>query len=626
MIKIVLDRKYELDGLDPDSSFVVTLQESSFKTITERGASFSNLVQFAKTARNVSFFGPLDVVNFTGAGPYRLYDADVYDDDLLVFSGVFKLMESNHDFKGRVFGASAGLFDILKGVDIQQLDLSALNHTYDAATVNGKRQATTGVVYPNINYGLWTAETLPGSGTAFTDFYPAVYIDDILEAAATQAGYAYTKLGSDFIIPFCNKDFYANQTLTNNECQSTTDQTITVDNVNITERYTEFDNEILNPLQVFSQDSGTKDYTSLNLGQGGATCEITFTYTANAGNTGSVIIEARDILNGRTLSQLVAAPGATGTETFIFDFENTGAGSSSSVVLRIDSGNVNDSAIISSGAKFILLTGTQEILSGSTVPVADILPPLDCVELFKYMATRLNALMIADNKAKTFHFLEFNDIADNFGNAVDWSGRVQNDDEVRLLYHLDEYGQENYLQYEVQPESDPSRNVSQIGRGTITIDDTTLDGSKVLYAAPFTRSAIFEGFSNVGAMIFIPRYSDPSIDYREPDIDPKFRVLQSVIDASIDVKITGETAPATQCNPVFTGFASDVVNYYGSFSTALNRAKVIEVFLQLNNLDIEFFEVSKPVFLLNAYWFVLKIEQFEIGNYSPTKVKLLRLY
>lgn len=619
MIKLVLNSTFEIDGLDPNSEFAITLQEASFETLTERGSSFSNLVEFAKTARNVGFFGPVDSLNFTGSAPYRLYDCDVYDQDLLVFSGVFKLMETNHTLKGRVFGAAAGLFDLLKGVKINELDLSALNHTWTAGNVNANRQKTSGYVYPNINYGRYTGQTHAASGVQHTNFFPAVFVDDILDAACILAGYTYTPLGNNRIIPFSRQNFEASNSL-EARMVSTSDATYTL-NAGNTSQGINFAVST-DPLSVTAFSASLGRYIVLNKGTIRVTGIIDY---ASDPSSGDAQIQVRNGSTGEIYDFISITGGDSGEFTFDLEVQNTAI---TSFILQVNLfRTAGDSQIdIFAGSTFNLESGTRQIVSGNTIPIADTLPDLDVIELFKYEATKENALMIADNKVKTFEFVRFDDIAARFGQAINWDEKVVNDIEVRLLFHIDEYGQNNYLDYEVQPEADPSRDPQQIGRGNLTVDDTTLERAKTFYTAPFCRSGNFEGFSNKGAMIFIPRYSDPALDYQEPDIDPTPRILENVINASLSITVNGTSPPATQSNPIFRGFGQDITDHYGALSTALNRCKVVEVFLQLSNFDIEFFDVTRPVFLLNAYWFVLEIEQFQIGGAQPTKVKLLRLY
>lgn len=619
MIKIVLNSRYVLDGLDPSSEFAMTLQEASFKNVTTRDASFSNLVEFAKTAANIRFFGVLDCPNCRENTPYTLYNADVYDDDLLIFSGVFKLMETNHTFKGRVYGSGAGLFDILKGVKITSLDLSSLNHTWTAANVNAKRQATTGVVYPNINYGRWTGTTHAASGVPFTDFYPAVYIDDILKAACAYAGYSYTALGSDFILPFSRQEFKQVASLFG-DVESSADESYLL-NAGNPNQGIEFDQENNDPLDVFEYSLAQGTYIVANKGVYRISGSIDYVVDALSG-TGQIQVYGS---TGVVYDFISLSAGDSGTWTFDLEVTNSAVTAFQLYIRLIRVAGDFDIDIIA-GSTYVLESGDRQILLGDTIPIADTLPDIDCVELFKYMATRYNALMLSDGKNNTFQFYPFQDIADTLNRVRDWSGKVVNDDDIRMMFHLEDYAQSNYLQYAVQPDADPSRNVAEIGRGVISIADSSLVSVNEMYVAPFCRSAIFEGFSNKGPMLFIPRYSDSTVDYREPDIDPTPRVLRSVIDASLSVTVTGTTAPATQCNPVFVGFDSDVTDYYGAFVTALDKVKVIELDLQLTNTDIGDFDITRPVFLLGSYWFILKVEQFRVGVFAPTKVKLLRLY
>ena len=619
MIYAILDGKYKIDGFDPDEVLSITFAEAEFRNIVTRGGTLSNQVKLAKTGNNQRTLGLLDDVKATTLQAYKLFEADLYIDSLKVFSGNMQILESNDFYNVRFFSSSAGFFSLIKGRKLNTLDLSSYNHTWTSANVNSRRQETSGVVYPNINYGKWTDQNYADKN--HTAFFPSVYINTLFSTIATELGYTYTDLTSfTKVLPFSKKEFTRNLSLIG-EVKNASDQLLTLTG-DITNSYLELATETRNDLDQFVQVSATNDYTTLNIvGKGSFEIEVYLGYSTPATNSLNAVVQ---VIDGSVniLANLSVAPNVTGTEKIVLTVKNPLTSTSRAIRIQTTIDDIN----IDTTSYFKILDADVTIQTTDIIPIQDTLPDLTITDLFQHIAVTENAIISVDNQAKTIKFERFDKIANRYPTANNFSKKVANEDNVRTIYHLNEYGQSNYLDYKVASEDDPSSTPEANGRGTITISDTSLDIDKKLYEAPFFRSGLFTGLKTKAPMILVPRYSEASLNYDEPDIEPGVRILDIAVDTTLIVNIGSVAAVTPQANVTFVDFAQDVTDHYSTFFTALNNLKVIEVDLNLTAQDISEVSFNKPVFLLDSYWYVMKIKQFEVNQASPTTFRLLRLF
>jgi hypothetical protein len=614
MIYAILDSQYKLDGFNPSEVISLTLSEAKFNDIVQRGGSLSNQVKIAKTSNNQKTLGLLDDVNADTPQAYKLFNADLYVDALKVFSGNAQILESNEFYTIRFFSSSAGFFSQLKGRKLNTINLSSLNHTWTAPNVNTRRQATTGVVYPNINYGRWTDVTF--GARAHTDWFPAVYIQTLFDKIATELGYIYTPLANmTRVLPFSKQDFTNNISL-KGSATSSIDRVITLNTGNPEESVVL--DTIVDPLTMFDTNGGLTVSGSFNV-KGSIPYSIT-----GPGGTSS-IISLHSITTGRDYSFLQISTGTSGS----FDFELTleTAGAEVIVVQVLRFGGADTVTTIGAGAFIEVLDGTSVIEDGDLIAIQDTLPDLDITNLFKYVAVSQNALIVVDNLAKTINLVRFSDIANRFYQAVDLTSKISNVNDIKRLYRRNDYAQSNYIDYQIaDPKTDPTSTPNLRGRGTFTISDNNLDIEKVLYEAPFFRTGLFEGFFQKKSMLLIPRYSSTPLTYDAPDTDPKPRAVDCVIDTSLLIQVTAQALPSPQANVTFEGFSKDITDNYQAFVAAFDKCKIIEVPITINNDDLAALSFDTPISLQDAYWYILEIKEYEVNRPSLTIFKLLRIF
>ena len=617
MIYAVLDNQYKVDGFNPKEVVTLLRSEAKLTNIVDRGGTLSNIIKVSKTSNNQRTFGLLDNLQALTPQAYKLFTCDLYVEELKVFTGSLQVIESNQFFSLRVFSSSAGFFNLLKERKINTIDLSSFNHTWTAANVNSRRANTTGVVYPNINYGRWT--DVANTAKAHTDWFPAVYLNTLIERIAVELGYSYTPL-SNFkaALPF-SKDYFTNNISIEAGLLLGSDDTylVAASPIGI-----DFDTLVADPLSYFVSNNGT----GWELPAGNVKVSGVINYSAEPGNGAPVTIGLYQNNGGLLLNEIVSVP-AGGSGTINYEFSASNSLGFGNLIIAIDGTNNGDEIVIESGSTFNIDEGELTILDGNVIAIQDTLPNLGITDLFKYIAVKTNSLILVDNEQKTVRFELLNDIAGRINQAIDLSEKVADFDSINTYFRFEEYGQENNLDYKVPDlETDPTALPFITGRGTFTINDSSLISSKLQYEAPFFVSGKFIGIKQKPTMVLIPRYSSTALDYDEPDQVPGIRVLQINIDTSILIDISGQSSVSPQANAEFISFASDVTTFYSSLQAALNPCKIIEVPINLTDQDFADIDFTKPLFLLGAYWFLLEMRGYEVNTSSPTIFKLLKLY
>lgn len=610
-VRIFLDLDKELDGIKPDTEIALTFAAAKFNSLVSRGGTLSNKFELQKTANNKRALSILDENRSTSDKPYQLYDVRIIDDNIPIFSGLAVIEESSEFYHLRVFSGVANFFQLVGDKTLQDIDLSDLDHEWTANEVNFRRQNTSGVVYPNINYGRWTGENF--SDRPHTDFFPSVYFKTLLERAALSEGYELLNYSSNRVIPFSLKSF-ENRTRLNATLNAPANQSQTIDIGN--EPINTFVNVDVPGVVGNKSGQNTIEVTEGSSYEVDAFANINNTSPVSLnlvfGRGGSQRLKSIVLLSGETktlnYSGLIDQPGDYG---FYLD-------SNSATTVTIETGPI--------GVTINVNSGVNKIQDGNLIHLSDTVPDLTIKELFLFEAVYTNSLIIADAKDKTLEFVSVDSVAAKKQAAVDWSGKVDTLQDPEYKYRLEDYAQNNRLILEDGIEEDPSFNAnSKLGYGNFQINDQTLDIDREWYTAPFAASGKSESFADEVPLILIPRYSDASLPYNEPDLDPELRYLDISINSDFLITITNESPPSTQANATFEGFDAAVANNYTGLSGIFDKMKRVEVYVRLSLIDIQKLDITRPVYLLGNYWFIREVAQYRVTNKESTKVKLLRL-
>ena len=630
MIEIIINRSYKLDGFKPSEVIALTFAEAKFNNLVTRGGTFSNKIKLGKTVNNRQVLGFPEDNRETSSRPYTRFECEIKIGQNPVFYGV-AILELTQDFyELRVFSGLTDFFKLLNDKTLPELDLSDLNHNWTAANVRSATNSSTDYCYPAINYGRWTGIK---ASRANTDFFPAVYFKRLLESSATELGWTLNNYSETQSIPFSKESIESERgclfeiSINGSWTGGITPTGILPIYTNTAINIDAFNTIVSDPTDHVYNYSGTADLDySYKLREGGVyDFEATIYYDVNYPPTFGAYFCIILVDNSGAYQKILAVSDA------ITDFVGTGTVVIKAFGVRYEAnrnvtiGIAGNTATFTTGTKLKCTSGKEPIVSGNIINIADTLPKIKCKDLFLFEAVRQNALIVADPITKTLEFVPFDTIADRWGAARDWTDKVDLTIKPKYEYRLTDYAQVNELRWKDGTDEDVAYKANnELGNSSFDIDDRGLDDTKVEYTAPFAASVRRSSFTD-NTHAYIPRYSDSSIAYDAPDINPVVRAMPLVSSTDNLVQITSASAVTDQMQGFPETWAEIKADNYTSFEAMLNRLKLVTVQVNLTAEDIASLDFTYPVKMLGNYWFLQEVKQWKANKAGTTTVKAIRL-
>jgi hypothetical protein len=197
--------------LDKNVDIDFTYSIADISDFEKRTTTYSKTVVLPGTAHNSFLLGnyfdfninndysnTLDNVG-VNYNPLKKAFVKVTLDNVEVFVGVLRLLEITSkngeiQYQCALFGSLGGLFSSVGEKLLTDLDLSALDHTYNITTITNSWDTTDlvadGFVYPNANYGI--GNNLFENEYDVKNFRPAISVKRLFDEIIDQAGYTYT--------------------------------------------------------------------------------------------------------------------------------------------------------------------------------------------------------------------------------------------------------------------------------------------------------------------------------------------------------------------------------------------------------------------------------------------------
>lgn len=639
-VKVTLGYTGILDGYNKKTVIALTLSEWNMNNIRSRGGTMSNKIKLSKTANNKLVLSQLDDNKSVSETPYKLHRCKIEVEGSPIFYGVAEIVESGDYFNLRIFSDLADFFSTIGDMSINEIDLESYDHAYTSSQVYlRKKDDTYGVIYPNINYGRWTGQEY--ADVPHTDFFPAVYLRTLLVEVASQNGsYELLNYYPSRYIPFSKRQFAINNSAKGVIATDTGSKYLWKGTGwTPADTYATFNNTVGDSRNnLIKQDASTGTYidvprySTLKL-------KCTAYYYAPATNPRDVTFAFGSKTNtDNRVSQVVAA-GESGIFEAELTFETSDVADkaylylqTASVIATVEELYFN-SVVITDPDKKIemeIVDASLRIRDGDNVAVEDTLPDISVKDLFIDEAVRQNAIIQVDNEKKTIEFIKLDDIAKKWPIADDWSNKVDLSEEpiYEFCPSKSDYGQTSIIKFEDGIDEDPLYYINNaLGIGYIYISNEALDAEKEMYVSPFSatgETASFEDY--VPNIPLIPRYSDPSLEHYEADIDPKPRVLDIILDDKANVFVDGESTTATdQMNGYARSWQYHIDENYTAFKSMMDKYKHVEVLVKLTTRDIDNIDFTKPKYLLGNYWFLTEVEQFKVNKKVSTLCKLTRI-
>ena len=197
--------------LDKNVDIDFTYSIADISDFEKRTTTFSKTIALPGTAHNSFLLGNYfdfninndysNILDNVGVNfnPLKKAFAKVTIDNVEVFAGVLRLLEITSkdgalEYQCALFGSLGGLFSTLGEKLLTDLNLDALDHTYNTTTIQNSWNTTDvvaqGYVYPLANYGIG----LNDDQNIFDvrNFRPAVSVKRVFDEIIDQAGYTYT--------------------------------------------------------------------------------------------------------------------------------------------------------------------------------------------------------------------------------------------------------------------------------------------------------------------------------------------------------------------------------------------------------------------------------------------------
>ena len=623
MIKFILNG-YEID-LNGDEDFAVTYEVGNdFKFHANNSVEIS----FPLTMNNLRAIENCHVIINDSLLPFNFITASVEVDGIDMKIEYAVLLSVSSVIKVKLYGGNMTMFADVKDKSIQELNLSAYDHTRNWAYIAGARNETEGIMYPIIDYGqLSTLE----DDIEIANLYPAMFVHTLISKIASEIGYTlsgslltdpeYLKL----IIPFCNKNSYVDPdviaSLLFEAYNPITDYFFSPVNDVL------FPSEISDPLNRFDG----KDYRALVTGSYTFHLKMRLTpvdsskdYTVNLRRYDPY--DTDPIMGSFSLTDFTDEGGSVWT--IDADFPAIDAIKDHRFYISFHTEN----AVFLSGGvnnlNFSLVSITNTSVGyGEFWKVAPNLPDIKQGELIKYCLQIFSTIVQCDDATKTMVLTKIETIIENCynGNSDDWSDLLdQSGDELTFKQNT---AQINHLTYKDEDNfTKPS--------GTdydLLISNKSLPAEKELYTAPFGASAVTQVFTfnqNVwrvdieGASAIMPRI----LVSNYITLDGTYHYTYNGANQSTD---TQGNVPYFITDSTFNlGFDNNLRQGKMKYSLdLLTSPKQLKVLIRLKPIHINTLDFAKPVWIdfYKCWFYKSKINQFKYGSAESTVCELIKL-
>lgn len=206
MVTTIYLKGYGYLDVAQDLPLPINYSLAEIKDISKRNSSFSKTIILPGTKNNNEILGFLFDVNLNYADASfqinRKVEATIIQNDEQVLNGWFKLLkinklspsdisfEENIEYEAVVFSNQAGIYDVIKDLNIDDINLSGYNHTLSISAITG----STTYNYRNAYKYIWHYTS--DNKYKVSDFRPAVYMKTVWDYIFSEAGFTYT---SDFL-------------------------------------------------------------------------------------------------------------------------------------------------------------------------------------------------------------------------------------------------------------------------------------------------------------------------------------------------------------------------------------------------------------------------------------------
>lgn len=650
------------DALDlsDDQTIAITKQAAKVGDFSTVLADGTNEVTVPLTPNNQTILDNAHLVTSDSAKPYGRLDATLIQEGYETIQDGYAIIKSSaNNFSLQVVGGNASFFNLIKDLNIRELDLTEYDHFWTNNQAFIWRNTTEGVIYAVFEQS-GDAETMRTYSSTPNDRFavhtdqllPSFYIKTLVEKIFSEQGYTFTTdiLTEDIYdkaVVFCSDIGNRGNDMTYHEAtiRNFADQTTVVGDSPDGETYRLFADATV--------DAPTSSYTSgaefLVALQGNGTTGSRFNLTDSCSLTLSLELEI-DNPPSPNLVDITFYVDHT-TESGIVT-ENLGTFSMAigintySLTVDINVEEYDDEIYFAPRFTYFTSTPTFSPLivkEDSTYTVSNVqllynsdikstfpfnylirglyLPDIKQADFLKEIAKIYQWIFDVDERTRTVTARRFDEIGDNIPNAIDLSDNIHAND-IKINFGIDGFAQTNALRYQEDDET------KYDAVGYINVDDTTLQAEKdyvkmEYFAATSTRQRFLtvnapyvpifeEGEPSNGLTdrIFLVRRENPF-----PENVNFYRLGSTPENLPTDDLTFAYFAEAG--NQDSLDFPTLIDRFYQKIIDMNDRGKTVEALVNLNITDVDSYDPFRPVYIshMGNYFFWQKL-----GNYVKGKL------
>jgi hypothetical protein len=674
-MKIYIENK-QLDitqGLESLLTFAI----DDIKDFGARNTTFSKTIILPGTANNNSLFG--NIFDARVSNPYAStsdnvstnFNASVqaecfiFQNNIQIFKGTLRVLEiviqgGFIEYECAVFGELGGLIATIGSNNLEDLDFSAYNHTFNYTNVvnSWDNVSGTGYYYPLIDYGTYSAVK---HNWQLGTFRPALYVREYIDKIFTAAGYSWscdlfnTARFKKLIVPFNRKDLTNFDTLLLDVYDSTPTNYNSTSNIAF---------NTLTELGLFTSSLSNTRFT-----YGGASPSLSGTITVSL--TGEYYSDLQEVIfavviNGTPISNytLPDTGGLTPTP-FTVDIILPGRSFSPSdyIEIQIYTNGIGtwNASVETANLKYVSdnplpvpITNGDAVNLNETIPVN-----VRQIDFLSSVMKLFNLYLYEDNNTyRTVFIRPYVDFYNfNASGMVDWTYKVDRSKPISLkpmselnskIYDFnykrdsDFYNElyskrynQGYGDYSFDSEYEFSNNNNKL---EIIFSSTPLvgySGEEKIYPTIFKKNAgveeridsnirimqtkkitgvaswnILDGASTLGSPTvygYAGHYDDPDV----PSNDLNFGALRELF-----FTLTTGDLSNTQFNVYWSSYMAEISD---------KDSKLMSCYVKLDSADIFNLNFSKPIYIDGSLWRLNKIEDWNANFPDVCKIELLKV-
>jgi hypothetical protein len=647
-------KEVDLSGGD---KVVITKAVNSLSDLDSRQGDYSNTFKLPKSTRNREILEDLHQIHSATKKPYRKLPSLLLAGGV-EFYGFSEIRSCKDDYEVLFTSGNADFFGALEGLTLRDLDFAEYNHRWRLSDAVASQGRTDGYVYAVADYHKDSPNAYINTTDAKVDLRtikPVLFLHNIVEKIFQKVGFfkdaarfeqlnpEYKSIGMPLTLqgeqPLA---FATNRQIIRGTKYPEINQTW-ISNKGVDDgEYVRipFAEKIHDPFDFFQNttEKGTspqkpskQDYLRQSVKPYGysfsGTLTAEFFYKKGHFHYASIQLwedngpgSTAKLIEEKTLSDVLIPFEGIGRVTFqhTIDFTEGVSINRFYFVLRNQANLL--SVTYNSYGKTVRVNGTlkieevsRDVRYGHPIEFNQLLPAMPLKDVIKTVFLMYNIIPITTGR--TVKWLWFKEIIWNKNIAYDWSNLIDESELPAINFHS-EFGQINLMKW---AETDQSKDENS----TLLIDDETLERQKEIVKMPFAVYPETLRCSGI-RMAKIEEREEGAAKGKIKDFLVRLRKIDIAFNFFDNIGGWDFTAPWIADSNGLKW--ADLKNRsYLELENILNNYKEIELPLRLGRADVQQFDFSRPVFLLNSYWYCAEIIQHELTSNDSTLVKLIKI-